>query len=676
KTSQIETEGDSVPLETRKNSKKSKKNKTSNFQDIDNGDSSLNAAGGFSQDDKLKSVLISDEAEKGNTNDGNLAKKIKKKRKHKITENEAKLKVKSQEVKFSSNAETFVGSRLNEAGELATDNKLKSVLNGDGVEKGQGDDGSLTKVNETESKLKIESKKVSLPSEAETFEGSCINAAGDSSKDNKLKSFLNSDGVEKGNTNDGNLSKIKKKRKRKITENESKLKGKSEQVKFSSLVETSVDNRLNEDGELAKDNKLKSVLNEDDVDKGQGDDFSLAKVNEIEFKLKVKSKKVSLPSQAETFEGSCINAAGDSSKDNKLKSVLNEDKDETEKVKENDDNLAKTTKRKRKHEAAENEPNSKVKAKKVSFSSHVEFFPSSDTENKKLKTEEDKLVQGKRFTPEEDAIVKDAVLSFIKSRNLGEEGLSMVLNCRAYPELRSCWKTIGTCIPYRPYLTIYYRAHSLFERGERRKWTKEETEFLIESYEKHGKSWKMVAEGLGKNRVHVKDKWRRIKLRNKKEGKWSQDEYQTLYDLVDLDLQTKAVSQEKKSKHGMLRDNISWGEISEKLSTRTDDNCCVKWYKQLTSSLVQEGKWSNADDYRLIKALYDLDAACIEDVDWDCVLEHRSGDICRKRWDQMVKHIGHHGSKPFIDQVEILSQRYCPELAETREVWDSVPLTE
>ncbi|XP_076910461.1 uncharacterized protein LOC143568109 [Bidens hawaiensis] len=506
---------------------------------------------------------------------------------------------------------------------------------------------------------------------------SSFNAAGDSSQDNKLKSVLNSDEAEKGNTNDGNLSKIKKKRKHKITENEYKLKGISEQVKFSSHVETSVDSRLNEAGELAKDDKLKSVLIEDDVDKGQGNDGSLAKkANESECKLKVESKKVSSPSQTETFEGGCIKAAGDSSKDNKLKSVLNEDKDETEKVKENNDNLAKKTKKKRKHEATENEPNSKVKAKKVSFSSHVEFFPSSDPENKKLKTEEDKLVQGKRFTPEEDAIVKDAVLSFIKSRNLGEEGLSMVLNCRAYPELRSCWKAIGTCIPYRPYLAIYYRAHSLFERGERRKWTKEETEFLIESYEKHGKSWKMVAEGLGKNRVHVKDKWRRIKLRNKKAGKWSQEEYQTLYDLVNLDLQTKAVSQEKKSKHGMLRDNISWGEISEKLSTRTDDNCCVKWYKQLTSSLVQEGKWSNADDYRLIKALYDLDAACIEDVDWDCVLEHRSGDICRKRWDQMVKHIGHHGSKPFIDQVEILSQRYCPELAETREVWDSVPLTE
>ncbi|XP_076955868.1 uncharacterized protein LOC143630853 [Bidens hawaiensis] len=505
---------------------------------------------------------------------------------------------------------------------------------------------------------------------------SCLNTASVILKDNKLKSVLKSDEAEKGNT-DGNLAKkIKKKRKHKITENESKLKVKSQEVKFSSNVETFVDSRLNEADELANDNKLKSVLNEDDVENGQGDDGSLAKVNEIESKLKVELKKVSLPSQAETFEGSCINVAGDSSKDSKLKSVLIEDRDASEKVKENDDNLAKKTKKKRKHVATENEPNSKVKAKKVSFSSHVEIFPSPDTEKKKLKTEEDKLVRGKRFTPEEDAIVKDAVLSFIKSRNLGEEGLSMVLNSMSYPELRNCWKTIGTCIPYRPYLAVYYRAHSLFERGEKRKWTKEETELLLESYEKRGKSWKIVAEELGKNRVHVKDKWRRIKLKNKKAGKWSQEEYQTLYDLVNLDLQTKAVSQEKKSKHGMLRDNISWGEISDKLSTRTDDSCCVKWYKQLTSSLVQEGKWSNADDYRLIKALYDLDAACIEDVDWDCVLEHRPGDICRKRWDQMVKHIGHHGSKPFIDQVEILSQRYCPDLAETREIWDSVPLTE
>ncbi|KAI3809927.1 hypothetical protein L1987_19530 [Smallanthus sonchifolius] len=207
---------------------------------------------------------------------------------------------------------------------------------------------------------------------------------------------------------------------------------------------------------------------------------------------------------------------------------------------------------------------------------------------------------------------------------------------------------------------VYYRAHILFEWGEARSWTPEEIELLKKFHEEHGNNWKKLAEELGKHRFHVKDTWRRVKLENLKAGKWSQEEYQNLYDLVNLDLQIKINGEENRnSKHGMLRDNIPWTAISEKLTTRSDAICWMKWYNQLTSSLVAEKKWCDADDYRMIGALYEMDAACVEDVDWDNVLEHRPGDICLKRWNQMVKHIGDHGSKSFAEQVDILAKRYC-----------------
>lgn len=309
-------------------------------------------------------------------------------------------------------------------------------------------------------------------------------------------------------------------------------------------------------------------------------------------------------------------------------------------------------------------PKAKKTSKKVSFSGHVEVFPTSDTDPEKQKTKTDGLIRGKRFTPEEDAIVKQAVLNYITAHDLGDEGLNMVLNCKSYPGMKKCWQEIGTCIPYRPYGAVYHRGHALFEKGE--KWTPEEIESLKELHDKYGNNWKEMGAELGKHRFRVKDMWRRIKFVNIKKGKWSQDEYQNLYDLVNLDLQMK-LNSEKKSKHGMLRDNIPWTAISDKLTTRNDATCCMKWYRQLTSSLVVENKWSDADDYRMIGVLYELDATCAEDVDWDNVLEHRPGDICRKRWDQMVKHIGHQGSKPFVEQVDILATRYCPDLAETRE---------
>ncbi|KAK9280381.1 hypothetical protein L1049_014070 [Liquidambar formosana] len=250
--------------------------------------------------------------------------------------------------------------------------------------------------------------------------------------------------------------------------------------------------------------------------------------------------------------------------------------------------------------------------------------------------QEEELVRGKRFSPEEDEMVKESVLHYIKSQGLGEEGLDMVLHCKSHPEVRNCWKKIGAALPWRPYQAIYYRAHMLFERDDKRKWTPEEYELVRRFHEKHGSDWRMLADALGKHRFHVKDTWRRIKLPNRNKGQWSQEEYQNLFDLVNMDLRMKAF-QEKKSKHGMLRDNICWEAISEKLSTRITSSCCLKWYNQLSSPMVAEGEWEDADDYRLLIALFSLDACCMEDVDWDYLLEHRSGDLCRKRWNQMVR---------------------------------------
>jgi len=45
-----------------------------------------------------------------------------------------------------------------------------------------------------------------------------------------------------------------------------------------------------------------------------------------------------------------------------------------------------------------------------------------------------------------------------------------------------------------------------------------------------------------------------------------------------------------------------------------------------------------------------------------CFLLLRSGELCRQRWNQMVRVICGHRDKPFIEQVEVLARRYCPEM--------------
>ncbi|CAI0452881.1 unnamed protein product [Linum tenue] len=279
----------------------------------------------------------------------------------------------------------------------------------------------------------------------------------------------------------------------------------------------------------------------------------------------------------------------------------------------------------------------KSTTKRVRFSEVVQVIPIFD---------DDDSVRGKPFSPEEDELIKAAVLDYINSHALGDEGVNMVMNCRKHKETKNCWNEITSALPRRPRKSVISRAHIIFERSEERKWTPEECNFVLSYHEKHGPDWSSCAKVMGKNRIHVKDAFRRLNVKNRKSGRWTQDEYQGLFDLVNTDLRMK-VHEERKSKHGMLKDNISWAAISEKLGTRVQAHCSNKWYKQLASPMVADDKWCDMDDYQLVMELYNLDACCMEDVDWDNLLEHRSGELCRKRWNQMVKHLGDTRDKSF-----------------------------
>nr|KYP56031.1 Cyclin-D-binding Myb-like transcription factor 1 [Cajanus cajan] len=357
----------------------------------------------------------------------------------------------------------------------------------------------------------------------------------------------------------------------------------------------------------------------------------------------------------------------------KKKKLSEESKSKYNEFKSNeDDGQGKKMKKKKLHDKSKNKENNtsespnpghsgSSKPKRVTFSDQVDVCC-------------DGLVRGKRFTPEEDKRIELAVFDYIESHGLGDEGLDMVLNCIHYPAVRDCWKEIGLALPERPQLSVYNRAHVLFERSEKRGWTPEELEFLRKMKEQHGSDWKSVAVALGKHRFHVKDAWRRIKSADANKGRWIQEEYQKLFDLVNVDLRGRASQVHRKTKHGMLRDNIGWEAIGDKF-TRSSSSCCEKWYNKLTSPMVAHGVWSDTDDYRLVNALFTLDACCMEEVDWDNLIENRSGDVCRKRWNQMVQCIGEHGGKSFAEQIEILAKRFCPDLLEVREAFDAIPVS-
>ncbi|CAH8277739.1 unnamed protein product [Arabidopsis lyrata] len=428
----------------------------------------------------------------------------------------------------------------------------------------------------------------------------------------------------------------------------------------------------------------------DDADKRKGkrkrDDCDLGAEENTDKEVKRKKSKKKKQSVDSEFEDNNLNSTEDGVQvedseveENNKDSVKEAENKQSVDSEAEEIDLSSTKdakkKRKKKQESVQSDkdvttPSSKS-TKRVKFSAEVEFFPSEDEETEDDE-EEVTVVRGKRYTKEEDELVKNAVLEYIDNHALGEEGIKMVMDCKSHPQLKGCWKEIASALPWRANNSVYNRAHTIFEAGSKGTWAKEDIELVMEFQKKHGNDWRTLADAMGKHRKHVKDAWRRGRLAEKKKGHWMREEYQKLFDLVNKDLRMKAF-QEKHSKHGMLKDNIPWMAISDVLGTRDHVTCCSKWYEQLMSPMVAKGMWANVDDYRLLEELLKLDAACIDDVDWDNLLENRDGEACRKRWNQMIIHIGVPKSKTFAEQVEILSERYCPDIAEDREDFDNRP---
>ncbi|KAL7153483.1 hypothetical protein ABFS83_04G171800 [Erythranthe nasuta] len=534
-----------------------------------------------------------------------------------------------------------------------------------------GEGGSGDAVDNAVSKRKKREKDKNKNDGREMEKGS--EAKGNEGKKRESTSATNS-------TEEASKERKKQKGKRKLEDVDFEKEG-DKDVKEDGRDKQNKEKKRKKDKQKSKDVDLSSLQKENVPDNVDGviqpinDAENVTKEVKRKDKKKNKKKENSKDDSSAASQQNSVDKDGtqnDKSKDGKKRKKKGTKSVETVSNDAQDNGVdaskGKKNKRKKSAESGSDNPTPNKSNKKVRFSEKNEVFTLPSVPD----TGEGDLVRGKRFTLEEDEMVKQSVYNYIEYNDLGDEGLDMVLNCSKHPKLKGCWKEIASAIPYRPTEAIYFRAHILFRRSDNRKWTQEELDMVIKHQAEHGNKWKPLADELGKHRAHLKDTWRRLKLQNQNKGHWSQKEHQKLFDLVNLDLQLK-VNEEKKSKHGMLRDNICWTAVSDNLATRQSAVCCLKWYSQLTSPMVAQGIWSDTDDYRMVDALYGLDATCKEDVDWDSLVEGRSGDLCLKRWNQMTLHIGGYARKSFAEQVEVLAKRYCPHLIEVREAWDNKP---
>ncbi|EGG24496.1 putative myb transcription factor [Cavenderia fasciculata] len=125
-------------------------------------------------------------------------------------------------------------------------------------------------------------------------------------------------------------------------------------------------------------------------------------------------------------------------------------------------------------------------------------------------------------------------------------------------------------------------------RNPPNKWTKEESQKLIQLVHEHGdKQWKKIAHqiGGGKTGAQCAQHWKRVLCPAIRKGSWDEEEESKLFSLVE--------------KHGQ-----SWKNVASELRTRTDIQCRYQYFK---SCMSREVLWSQKEDEMLHKRVMELE---------------------------------------------------------------------
>ncbi|KYQ99764.1 myb transcription factor [Tieghemostelium lacteum] len=162
-------------------------------------------------------------------------------------------------------------------------------------------------------------------------------------------------------------------------------------------------------------------------------------------------------------------------------------------------------------------------------------------------------------------------------------------------------------------------------RNPPNKWTKEESQKLIQLVHEHGdKQWKKIAHQIagGKTGAQCAQHWKRVLCPAIRKGSWDEDEESKLFQLVE--------------KHGQ-----SWKNVASEIKTRTDIQCRYQYFK---SCMSREVPWSPREDEILQKKVMEnkLDGRDINWMEVSKVMARgrqtkipRTALECKARWEQL-----------------------------------------
>ena len=303
------------------------------------------------------------------------------------------------------------------------------------------------------------------------------------------------------------------------------------------------------------------------------------------------------------------------------------------------------------------------------------------------------------FSKAENNTIREQVAEFARKRGLSTDDYSWLTPTGAgqrSKETLGIWKFVAAALPQRTIKSVAAAGNRMFHpEANKGRWSTEEDEELRQAVASLGNQWMTIGARVGRTREDCRARWRDIRLGDAKaEGHWSVDEEARLVAAVNEYLAAKKTAEagdksgtvrlnssvnggggggskydnedeeEEKMDRRLVLDDINWGVISQRVKTRTHNQCFDKWYEQLSPSMVARGDWGAGDDRRMLRALWRAGPAAEYEVKWGSLVEGRTAAQARRRWRLMTKAVAEHREKEFPEIVDYLVEAYMPRLKE------------
>uniref|UniRef100_W5KQQ7 Transcription termination factor 1, tandem duplicate 1 n=1 Tax=Astyanax mexicanus TaxID=7994 RepID=W5KQQ7_ASTMX len=284
-----------------------------------------------------------------------------------------------------------------------------------------------------------------------------------------------------------------------------------------------------------------------------------------------------------------------------------------------------------------------------------------------------------RFTMAENEILKKNVEDFLALTGI-DSGTKLFYSQRFEEEKSAInklkknhkfFEAIAKGIP-RSCHDIYTRGRKIFDDSTcKGRFTQTEIDQLCKLQTLHGNNWKKISELTGRSAVSLEKRYSQI---TKRLGVWSQKELQRLlgavreYIISEVQPRPSNIRSLQVSRE-MLYKGLPWRNISEKVKTRSWIKCREKWMSILAAKMSSgaSGEYkrtTNEGRIMLIKAMYQMQAEDVADVDWD-QLSALFGDVppcyVQKKWNRLkVCFVPNWQSKCFADTIDFLYHKVLP----------------